>query len=214
MAAVMTPKSDGPKLDGFGIWIGSWDLVAAFALLAAAFLMVRLEAVQQLAQMAVNKDYFGKTPLLLDASRHGYSFETVRNHLHALGEDGRAYYAHSFLPIYDVALSLFLLTFSILFILYATQQDRHYSISLPGWLRRVLVIGPIMQFLFDVGENLSLRQLLEEFPRISQKLVEAASQMTQAKWLMIYANTLILVALAAFTIYRWFSPAETTAAGK
>ncbi|CAN0491085.1 unnamed protein product, partial [Phaeothamnion confervicola] len=129
---------------------------------------------------------------LLDARRHGYSFETVRDHLHALGEDGRAYYAQSFLPVYDVALSLFMLTFTILFILYATQQDRYYAISLPGWLRRVLVIPPVLQFLFDVGENLSLRQLLEEFPRLSQKLVDAASQLTQWKWLMIYANTLIL----------------------
>ncbi|CAN0387150.1 unnamed protein product, partial [Phaeothamnion confervicola] len=152
--------------------------------------------------MAVNKGYFTKSPLLLDAHRHGYSFEAARDHLHALGDEGRAYYAHSFLPIYDVALSLFLLTFTILFVLYATQHDRYYAISLPGWMRRFLVVPPILQFAFDVGENLSLRQVFTEYPRISVKLVDAASQLTQAKWMMIYINAMILVALAAFTLYR------------
>lgn len=202
MAELSPPKADHRKSDGLGIWVCGWDLLAAFAFLAVAFLMVRMEAVPQLAQLASDKGYFARTPLLLDAQRHGYSFETVRNHLHALGGEGRAFYAHSFLPLYDVALSLFLLTFSILFVLYATQSDRHYAISLPGWARRVLVIGPVLQFLFDVAENISLRQLMVEYPKISAKLVDAASQMTQAKWLLIYVNTLILIGLSAFTLYR------------
>ncbi len=202
MIVQQTPK----KPDELGLWIRASDLGIAFALLAAAFLMVRLDAVKELLALATNKDYFAKSPLLLDALRHGYSFETVNAHLNALGGEGRAYYAHMFLPLYDLALSVFLLTFSILFILYATQKDKDYAISLPGWSRRVLVIPPVLQFFFDVAENYHLRDLMDDFPRIAPKVVETASQLTQFKWMAIYVNTMILIALAAFTLYRWFQP--------
>jgi hypothetical protein len=157
------------KSDGLGLWIRAWDLAIALALLVATFLMVRLDAVKELLAISTNKTYFAKTPLLLDAQRHGYTFETVNAHLNALGGEGRSYYAHTFLPLYDLALSVFLLTFTILFILYATQRDKHYAISLPGWMRRVLVIPPILQFLFDVAENYHLRDLIDDFPRIAPK---------------------------------------------
>lgn len=194
------------KPDGLGLWIRAWDLAIAFALLAATFLLVRLDAVKDLMALSTNKGYFAKTPLLLDAQRHGYTFDTINAHFNALGGEGRSYYAHTFLPLYDLALSVFLLTFTILFILYATQRDKDYAISLPGWMRRVLVIPPLLQFLFDVGENFYLRDLLDDFPRIAPKVVETASQLTQLKWLMIYLNTMILIGLAAFTLYRWFQP--------
>jgi hypothetical protein len=195
-----------PRTDGLGIWIRFWDLAAAFALVVAAFLMVRLEAIPQLRALVADKAYFTGKPLLLDQQRHGYGFETVRDHLRALGDEGRSYYAHSFVPIYDLALSLFLLTFMILFVLYATQTEKHYAIGMPGWLRKLLLVPPIVQFLFDVGENYSVRELMMDYPRITTRLVEASSQFTQWKWLAVYLNALIILGLAGFTIYRWMSP--------
>ena len=106
----------GSKRDVLGGWIRGWDVLAAFVLLAASFLLVRLDAIPQLAALASDKGYFSGPdgrPLLLDTYRHGYAFESVRDHLRALGEDGRAYYGHTFIPVYDLALSLFLLTFSV-----------------------------------------------------------------------------------------------------
>ena len=193
------------RSDALGRWIRGWDVLAAFALLAASFLLIRLEAVPQLAALATNKDYFSgpaRQPLLLDTYRQGYNFETVRDHLRALGEDGRAYYAHSFIPIYDTALSLFLLTFSILFILYATQPGKVHALELPPWARRLALLPPSLQFLFDIGENIALRQLMQDFPRINPKVVETASLLTQLKWLSIYATTAILLSLAAYSLYR------------
>lgn len=192
----------GKRPDGFGIWIRGWDLVASFALLVAAYLLVRLDAVPQLLALAGDKSYFARKPLLLDTFRHGYGFDNVRDHLRALGEDGRAYYAHTYIPIHDLALSLFLLTFCILFILYATQMSKGHALWLPPWVRRLFMVPPVLQFLFDVGENLTLRQLMEDFPRVSVKVVEAASQFTQLKWFAIYVTTLILIGLAVFTFYR------------
>ena len=188
--------------DGFGLWIRGWDVVAAFALLAAAFLLVRLDAVPHLTALAGDKGYFARKPLLLDTYRHGYTFETVRDHLRALGEDGRTYYAHTFVPIHDLALSVFLLTFTVLFILYATQSAKGHALWLPPYVRRLLLVPPVLQFLFDVSENLMLRHLMDEYPRISVKVVEAASQSTQFKWIAIYVTTLILIGLAAFTLSR------------
>lgn len=206
MSVVHRPR----KEDQFGVWIRAWDVLLSLAFLLIAFVLVRFDAVKQLLELASNKLYFAKTPLLLDAHRHGYGFDKVRDHLLALGADGRAYYARSFLSVYDVALSVFLLTFSILLVLYATQKDKDYAISLPGWLRRVLVIPPILQFAFDVGENYYLHELMTDFPKLAPKVVETASQLTQLKWAAIYVNALIIMGLAGFTLYRWLQPTTTS----
>lgn len=195
----------GARSDSLGLWIRGWDLLIAAVFLVGAFLMVRLDATVQLRALATEKTYFEGRPLLLDTYRWGYSFETVRDHLRALGEEGRSFYAHDFIPVYDLALSLFLLTFMILFVLYATQAEKLYAIGLPGWCRKLLLVPPVLQFGFDVAENMLLRRLIEEFPRLSVKVVEQAAQMTQLKWSMIFVNTLILLGLGGFTVYHWIA---------
>ena len=192
--------------DLFGIWIGIWDVLAAFALLAASFLVVRMEAIPHMLSAAADKGYFTGKALLLDSYRHGYGFDVARDHLRALGDDGRAYYGYSFLPIYDLANSLFLLTFSVLFILYATQSAKGHALAFSPLARKAMLVAPVVQFLCDVGENFALRNLLDAYPRINVKLVETASQLTQLKWLAIFATTLILVGLAVFTLYRMLAP--------
>lgn len=195
----------GTRSDNLGIWIRGWDLLISAALLVGAFAMVRLDAVVQLRALATDKAYFEGKPLLLDAYRWGYSYDTVRNHLRALGEEGRSFYAHDFMSAYDLALSLFLLTFSILFVLYATQADKLHALGLPRWARRFLLIPPVLQFGFDVFENRLLRVLVEEYPRLSMKVVEQAAQMTQLKWSMIFLNSLILLGLGGYTVYQWIA---------
>jgi len=200
----------GTRPDRLGLWIRGWDLLIAAAFLVGAFLMVRLDAVVQLRALATETGYFQAKPLLLDTYRWGYSFETVRDHLRALGEEGRSYYAYDFMAVYDLALSLFLLTFMILFVLYATQADKLHALGLPGWCRKLLLVPPVLQFGCDVAENLLLRKLIEEFPRLSSRVVEQASQMTQLKWSMIFLNSLILLGLGAYTLYQWIArPAPT-----
>lgn len=197
------------KSDGLGIWIRFWDLLAAFVLLIAAFLMVRLDAVPQLRSLAADQAWFNGKPLLLDTYRRGYSFEMVRDHLRALGGDGRDYYAHTFMPLHDLALSLFLLTFMVLFVLYATQTDKHHALELPSWSRKVLLVPPVVQFLLDIGENFMLRSVIDSFPWISVKVVDQASQLTQAKWTLIFINAVIVLGLGSYTIYQWLSrPAQ------
>ncbi len=192
--------------DGLGIWIRIWDVLAAFALLAASFLWVRLEAIPHMLSLAADRGHFTGKALLLDTYRHGYGFETARDHLRALGDEGRAFYGHSFLPVYDLANSLFLLTFSVLFILYATQSAKGHALEIPSLARKAMLVPPVVQFLCDVGENFSLRSLMDEYPRINAKLVETASQFTQFKWFAIFATTLIMIGLAAFTLYRMLAP--------
>ena len=205
----MASQTDA-KSDGLGIWIRFWDLLIAFVLLVSAFLMVRLDAVPQLRALADNNAYFGGKPLLLDTYRRGYSFEMVRDHLHALGGPGRDYYAHTFMPMHDLALSLFLLTFMVLLILYATQNDKSHAIALPSWVRKVLLVPPLIQFLLDIGENYLLRMTIESYPWISAKVVQQASELTQAKWMAIFVNALIVLGLGSFTVYRWLARPRTT----
>jgi hypothetical protein len=205
----------GKQSDGLGIWIRFWDLAIAFALMISAFLLVRLEAIPQLRAVAAEKTYFTGKPLLLDTYRRGYSFETVRDHLRALGDGGREFYANSFIPIYDVALSLFLMTFLILFVLYATQSNRYHAIGLPGWTRIVLLIVPVVQFLCDVGENVLLRSVIDSFPWIDAELVQRASFCTRLKWIAIFLNSMIFMGLGGYTLYQWLaSPDRTAPAGR
>lgn len=196
------------KSDGLGIWIRFWDLLVAFVLLIAAFLMVRLDAVPQLRSLAAEQTYFNGKPLLLDTYRRGYSFEMVRDPLRALGAQGRDHYAHTFMPMHDLALSLFLLTFMVLFILYATQSEKHHAIGMPSWVRKLLLVAPIVQFLLDIGENFMLRSVIESFPWISVKVVDQASQLTQAKWLLIFVNALIMLGLGSYTVFQWLSRSD------
>jgi len=192
-----------------GVWVGIWDVVISFALLVGVFLLVRLSAVVQLRELAADKSYFATKPLLLDAHRRRYSFQTVRDHLHTIKEEGRSFYAHSFIPVYDIALSFFLLTFMIIFILYATQSDRHYALGLPRWVRFALLVPPVLQFLIDVGENLLLRELIASFPRLAPRVVEEASGLTQFKWMVLLVNWLIIGGLGSYTIYQWLAaPAQ------
>lgn len=195
----------GSRSDGLGIWIRFWDLLIFLALLIAAFLMVRLEAVPQLKALAAEKAYFADKPLLLDTHRRGYSFETVRDHLRALGPEGRDYYAHTFVPIYDLALSLFLMTFLILFILYATQSEKYHALGMPSWVRKLLLVAPVIQFLCDVGENVLLRTVIDGFPWIDPGVVARASLFTQLKWIAIFVNTLIILGLGGYTLYQWIA---------
>ncbi len=200
----MTDKVEA-KPDVLGLWIRLWDLAISAALLIGAFLLVRLDAIPQLRALAADKAWFSTNPLLLDMNRRGYSFETVRDHMRALGGQGRDYYAHTFVPIHDLALSLFLLTFLILLVLYATQCETRHGLGLPAGARKLLIIPPIVQFLADISENLTLRQLAVSFPSLDASIVAWASLFTQIKWGAVLINALIVVALGGHMIYRWLA---------
>lgn len=195
-----------------GVWVRFWDLAVAFALLLAAF-AYRQDSVNHLRGLpdAADKAYFAGKPVLLDSYRSGYSFETVRDHLRALGAKGREFYAHDFMPITDLAATLFLMTFLILFILYATQSDKYHALGLPSWVRILLLLPPIAQFLFDVGENYLLRSLIADFPRLHPPSIETASLLTSLKWIAIFVNTLIVVGLGGYTFYQWIARPEQKA---
>jgi hypothetical protein len=199
----------GPKRE-LGIWVRFWDVAIAFVLVVAAFLWIRLDAVVRLRELATEKAWFQANPPVLDAQRNGYAFDTVRDHLRALGEKGRDFYAHDFMPIYDLALSVLLLAFMILFILYATQSDRYHALGLPSWVRKLLLVAPVLQFCFDVGENYLLRSLIEDFPRLDAEIVQRASLMTRLKWLALYVNWLIVAGLGGYTLYQWLAHSPRT----
>ena len=197
------PETRPAEGDTFGAWIRIWDVLAAFALLIASFLVVRLEVIPHLYSVASDKGFFSRRLVLLDQHRSGYSFETVRDHLKALGEEGRSYYAHSFIPVFDLALSLFLLTFSIVLILYATQPGKPHALHLQPLTRRLLLVPPIVLFLLDVGENLALMTLMTDYPHMSASVVERASMFTELKWLAVFITGLVSTGLAVHLLYKW-----------
>lgn len=200
-----------PTKRELGIWVRFWDVALAFAVMVAAFAF-RQDAVNHLRTLpeAADKAYFAGKPVLIDSYRHGYTFEAVRDHLRALGAKGRDFYAHDFLPITDLASTLFVMTFLILFILYATQSDRFHALGLPSWVRKLLLVAPILQFLCDVGENYLLRGVIDSFPRLDAEAIGRASVYTTLKWIAIYINTMILLALGGYTLFQWLARPKTT----
>lgn len=197
----MTRDKAAPK-DDLGSWIGLGDVLASALAMAASFLIARTSVFPDILARVTDKAYFASNPLLFEVRRSGFSYETARDHMRALGDTARDYYANTFLPIYDLASTLFVLLFAVLFILYATQPGKTYALDVSPAVRRIMLVPPVCLFLLDVGAKISVRAMLEAYPRINQKLVETASMFVGTKWLAIFVTTMLLVGLAVFTLYR------------
>lgn len=186
-----------------GGWIGGWHVIAAFLAMAAAYAMLKYDAVSTLTELVSDKAYFeGRHPLLLDSHIRGYSVEQVSAHLAALGSDARHFYNDTYLAVYDLVFPLLAMAFSVLFILYATQPGTAHALGVAPRARVWLIAVPIALFVLDMGENISIRSMIDMQPAVNAKLVETASMFTQLKWAAAFVLGAILTGLGAFTVHR------------
>ncbi len=65
-----------------------------------------------------------------------------------------------------------------------------------------LIAVPIALFVLDMGENISIRSMIDMQPAVNAKLVETASMFTQLKWAAAFVLGAILTGLGAFTVHR------------
>ena len=186
-----------------GAWIGGWHVITAFLAMVAAYAMLKYDAVEMLTGLVADKAYFeGPHALLLDSYMRGYGVEQVKAHLAAMGSDARYFYSDTYLAVYDLVFPLLALAFSVLFILYATQPGAVHGLGVAPAVRKLLIAVPIALFVLDMGENISIRSMIEMQPAVNAKLVETASMFTQLKWVAAFVLGAILSGLVAFTGHR------------
>jgi hypothetical protein len=186
-----------------GAAINIWHVLAAFACMAASFLMLRTDGVPALRAMVSNDAYFNAgNPLLFDQRRGGYTVEVAREHLAALGNAANSYYADTYLVLYDLVFPILLLAFGVLLILYATNAAHARVMDVSPRVQRLMLAVPIALFVFDMGENACLYAMLEMYPTVNAKLVETASMFTQLKWFAAFIEGLLLTGLVVYLAHR------------
>lgn len=186
-----------------GAWIGGWHVITAFLAMLAAYAMLKYDAVAMLSGLVADKGFFeGPHALLLDSYMRGYDAEQARAHLAAMGSDARYFYSDTYLAVYDLVFPLLVLAFSVLFILYATQPGAAHALNVAPSARAWLIAVPIALFVLDMGENVSIRSMIEMQPTVNAKLVETASMFTQLKWAAALVLGALLSGLGAFTVHR------------
>ena len=112
--------------------------------------------------------------------RMGYSFEECLSYLSGLGEDGRSLYKNCFFYI-DLVYMLIYNTFyfsALLFLLGRTGLKK---------CNPVLLL-PLLGLIFDLGENLLIRQMINNFLTMSQILCNVSSIFTVLKFVCAYGS--------------------------
>ncbi|NOT42455.1 MAG: hypothetical protein HOP13_18415 [Alphaproteobacteria bacterium] len=128
------------------------------------------------------------------------AFSTVEiyQRLDAFGQTGRALYQR-FLVTTDVIFPLTLLAFLFLLARYTSQQ-----LAPPRALRGLLLIFPFAFFVFDMIENLSIFQMLSDYPERHRLTGDLLGYVTVVKRLSMYAAIVLpLVLFSLAGIRRW-----------
>lgn len=208
---------DGPALDRgarpLGASITLWHPGIAFAAMVTSFLALSRDAIPTLRSLVANSGYFDAgNPLLFDQQRTGYSLQDATEHLKALGNAANAYYADTYIALYDLVFPITLLAFGVTMILYATKPDHDHALDVTPLAQRLMLAAPVALFLFDMGENLFVHTMLGMFPTVNAKVVETASMFTQLKWLAVLIEGIVLLGLIVHTLHRILDGSKRRAA--
>ena len=114
------------------------------------------------------------------ALRMGYSFEECQSYLSGLGEEGRSLYKNCFFYIDLVYMFLYNIFFlsALLFLLRKTGLKKC----------KPILLLPLLGFIFDLGENLLIRQMINHFHTMSQALCHISSIFTVLKFVCAYGS--------------------------
>lgn len=129
---------------------------------------------------------------ILDMRFSGYDLEAVQAYLSSLGAEGRSFYTGVYHRL-DTAF-LILTTFMLGGVIWL------HTPHLNSAIRLLLLTVPAGYLMLDLGENALVGALLADQYVVSQSVVTNASQLTQAKWLMLLAG--VLLALGSWWIGR------------
>lgn len=147
---------------------------------------------------------------ILDMRLSGYDYAEVEELLTGLGEDGRSYYATSYL-IPDTLFAIFLFLGVGSLLAFLTRPGHRFSVPLNEMVRLVILALPFAGMAMEIMENLSLWIILGSGTEPASGVVAAASLFTGIKWLA-YAGTLAaLIATVIVAVIRGSTSQTATA---
>jgi len=138
----------------------------------------------------------------LDLRWQGYDADDVRKLMEALGPQGRAYYLVPALAL-DMFFPLFYAASHGLALWWLTVPNRSFSGAMPIAWRRLIVVPPIAEFVFDWTENICSATMVWSWPDVSPALVRLSSLATQIKFVAAPLTEILLVVFALLALVRW-----------
>jgi hypothetical protein len=188
------PSAEGSERTGF-LWrlsdrfvaVSVWWLALTSIVIFAAF------AATVLPEQAERTESFSNGAQAPDTSLY-YSADDLREVAEAYGPDGRDEYVTDRYT-FDVAwpiVYLFFLTTTVSWLLSSRLGRRN------RW--RLLNLLPLLAFLFDIAENVSVSVVLSRYPDSTPVLADVAFVFTAAKWVTINLAFVALVAGIVVTI--------------
>lgn len=112
---------------------------------------------------------------IMDMMPGGYAAPYVADLLQSLGDEGRSYYLTKQLPLDFAYPGLFAITYSLIFIYFLRQINRHDT-----WWRLIALL-PVIAGLADYLENISIISMINQFPNVSTTLVKFSSMVSIVK---------------------------------
>jgi hypothetical protein len=138
----------------------------------------------------------------LDLRWQGYDVDDVSKLMEALGPEGRAYYLVPALAL-DMFFPLFYAASHALALWWLTMPNRSFPGAMPIALRRILIVPPIAEFVFDWTENICGAIMIWSWPDISPALVRLSSLATQIKFVAAPLTEILLIVFALMALLRW-----------
>ena|GEM_PF-5105542 len=123
--------------------------------------------------------------------RMGYSEKSAKQYLEQLGKKGREEYYNNFYKVdlfYPLTYTLFYFCAIAILLKKCCKEKNKLDF---------LLLLPIFGLIFDWGENLFIRSLINQFPDISQVICQTSSIFTMLKFIFVYSSLLSIVCLKA-----------------
>lgn len=134
---------------------------------------------------------YSQSKAILDL-RMGYTFKECQDYLLSLGIEGRKIYGNEFFYIDFIYLIIYnIFYFSAL--LYLLRFIKSKKLKL-------IILLPLCSFLFDLGENVLIHQMVNSYPDISQKICKTANTFTILKFISVYGSLVFIILLVALLI--------------
>lgn len=117
----------------------------------------------------------------------GYGMDTVKQLMEDLGEAGRSYYKDTFY-LYDTFYPIAYMLFYTLSLAYMLKK-----LEIKKAILHLVIVLPVLGMIFDWLENLSIRQILLDYPAISKALLSLSNTATIMKFLLAYTSAAFLI---------------------
>lgn len=126
--------------------------------------------------------------------RMGYSVQECKDYLSGLEIEGRAYYANKFFCV-DFIYMIIYNTFYFSALMFLLKQ-----VKTKKKLFKMVLLFPLLSFIFDFGENVFIRCMIKSYPNIFSVISQISSIFTILKFMCVYCSVVCICFLVVIMI--------------